>query len=342
MNQDKLNKLFIISGPSGSGKTTLLNSIKDNDVELYRKYSTRQARRDYDDIKSVDIIPLYCDFQYQINNKQYGLSSRELIHLLKNRDTALILSDLSIIRQLKKTIPNTISVWIHCNDFYDHIKQRMIELESNDDLKARILLSEQRVDEYDKNRDEFDFTIVNNSTIDWMIQQFRALQDGISAQHSEIIIEEYSNDKISKISSDLIIANKELKSYFAKNPEKLFKLSPRSFEELIASILHDMGYDVQLTPKTHDGGFDIRALNKNGIAPFLTLVECKKYSPDRPVGIELVRNLHGVLNIENANAAALITTSYFTSGAIDLQRRLGFRLSLHDYNKLQEWLKRYL
>ncbi len=42
----------------------------------------------------------------------------------------------------------------------------------------------------------------------------------------------------------------ELKRYFAKHPEKLYDLSPRQFEELVASILRDFGFDVELTQAT--------------------------------------------------------------------------------------------
>lgn len=41
--------------------------------------------------------------------------------------------------------------------------------------------------------------------------------------------------------------NTELKRYLNKHPEKLYDLSPRKFEELIASILEDLCFEVELT-----------------------------------------------------------------------------------------------
>jgi DNA-binding transcriptional regulator/RsmH inhibitor MraZ len=50
-----------------------------------------------------------------------------------------------------------------------------------------------------------------------------------------------------------------VKQYFRKHPEKLYDISPRDFEKLVAEILRDMGFDVVLTKVTRDGGVDIYA-----------------------------------------------------------------------------------
>ncbi len=46
----------------------------------------------------------------------------------------------------------------------------------------------------------------------------------------------------------------EVKKFFKKFPHKLYDISPRKFEELIASILEDLGFSVELTQATRDGG----------------------------------------------------------------------------------------
>ena len=83
------------------------------------------------------------------------------------------------------------------------------------------------------------------------------------------------SDNIEKPKQSLIIndINAEVKKYFKKYPEKLYELSPRKFEELIASILEDMGLDVQLTKATRDGGTDIIAVMKNALTSMLIFVE---------------------------------------------------------------------
>ena len=46
------------------------------------------------------------------------------------------------------------------------------------------------------------------------------------------------------------------------HPELMRNLSPRKFEELVAELFSDMGYEVVLTPATRDGGFDFKAFRK--------------------------------------------------------------------------------
>ena len=44
------------------------------------------------------------------------------------------------------------------------------------------------------------------------------------------------------------------------NPELLKDLSRRLFEEVIAEVFHALGYEVELTKRTRDGGNDIIAI----------------------------------------------------------------------------------
>ncbi|GAH44709.1 unnamed protein product, partial [marine sediment metagenome] len=90
---------------------------------------------------------------------------------------------------------------------------------------------------------------------------------------------------------------------------------------------------------TKDGGKDICAASKNTLGSFLYIVQCKKYAPNRPVGVELVRELYGIVQVEKATAGIIATTSYFTKGAKALQNQLLYQISLKDYIGVQEWLK---
>lgn len=112
------------------------------------------------------------------------------------------------------------------------------------------------------------------------------------------------------------------------DPSLMHYLTPRKFEELIARLLADMGYEVTLTPFQKDGGYDILAEVQLETGRVLTLVECKQWSPDSHVGVEIVRNLYGVLGFKNATNAMLVTTSTFTKGARQMQDSVKYRLSL--------------
>jgi len=135
--------------------------------------------------------------------------------------------------------------------------------------------------------------------------------------------------------------NEELKCYFSRNPLKMYDLSPRKFEELIASIMEDMGFDVELTQATRDGGSDIIAYVKNAVCEYLTLVECKKYAPDNKVGVGIVREVTGVHHIKNATKSIIVTTSFFTPDAIKEAAAFKNNIDLKNYDDVKQWLLQY-
>jgi restriction endonuclease Mrr len=126
----------------------------------------------------------------------------------------------------------------------------------------------------------------------------------------------------------------------AEKPELLHTLHWRKFEELVAELLLREGFDVTLTSGSHDRGVDIYAVRHEAFGHSLYLVECKRHSPNRPVGPGMVRHLYGAVERERATQGLLATTSTFTSGAIAEQRDVEFRLSLHDFSAIRDWLRR--
>lgn len=123
-------------------------------------------------------------------------------------------------------------------------------------------------------------------------------------------------------------------------PKLLYQITPRRFEELVAELLARLGYEITLTPASKDGGKDIYAAKKDDLGSFLYVVECKQYSPDRRVGVGLIRELNGVVQAERATAGILATTAFFTKGAKEFQERISNQISLKDYLGIQEWLSK--
>jgi HJR/Mrr/RecB family endonuclease len=159
-------------------------------------------------------------------------------------------------------------------------------------------------------------------------------------EYKEIL---YSDKETSEAKSSLIITdiNEEVKKYLKKYPEKLYELNPRKFEELVASILEDMGLDVTLTQATRDGGSDIIARLKISITTFLMLVECKRYSPDNKVNVRNIREVAGVHSLKEPSKSIIVTTSFFTKDAVKEASQHKGKIELKDYNNLKEWLKTY-
>jgi Restriction endonuclease len=143
------------------------------------------------------------------------------------------------------------------------------------------------------------------------------------------------------IQVDLEEINEELVRHLAKHPEKMHALNPRTFEQLIAELFKDKGYDVELTPKTKDGGFDVRAFRREDVGTCLTLIECKRYAPTLPVSVEIVRGLYGVSMSEGATNGIIATTSHFTKGAKSFQAQNKYKLHLADFDNVKVWLETY-
>ena len=137
---------------------------------------------------------------------------------------------------------------------------------------------------------------------------------------------------------DLSCANEELLRLVRERPEEMYRMRPAEFENFVAALLARMGYQVTRTPLTHDGGVDVVAVRKAGLGSFLGLVQCKRWRPDRAVGISVVRELYGVVEAERATFASLFTTSYFSRESLDFQERFIHRISLKDYNTIKAML----
>jgi len=136
----------------------------------------------------------------------------------------------------------------------------------------------------------------------------------------------------------VVDTNAALIDKLRSEPELLHDLSPRRFEEIVAELLSQQGYSIELTPPSQDGGFDIYAARKDRLGRFLFLVECKRYTPPNKVGVSIVRSLHGVVQQQQANAGIVVTSSFFTRGAKEFQQRLPYQMQLQDYIALQQWL----
>ncbi|MCP3961202.1 MAG: hypothetical protein GY719_25425 [bacterium] len=133
-----------------------------------------------------------------------------------------------------------------------------------------------------------------------------------------------------------------LVKHLAKHPKELFDLRPRQFEELIGEILASYGWEVNLTPATRDGGYDLFAFSKDAAGVRTSwIIECKKYRHDRKVGIDIARNLYGVRDlVMPAGMMMLATTSHF-SREVNALKASRYDLTLRDYEGVLEWLNEY-
>lgn len=126
-----------------------------------------------------------------------------------------------------------------------------------------------------------------------------------------------------------------------ENPCALDELTPRAFEELVAELLASFGWEVNLTPSTRDGGYDILAVAKDPSGLETSwIVECKRFSRERRVQLGAIQRLLGVKSELGFPQALLVTSSYLTREATMLSQRSN-GLQVADRDRLLAWINQY-
>lgn len=134
----------------------------------------------------------------------------------------------------------------------------------------------------------------------------------------------------------------EVCKYLAQNPNHLHQMDPRRFEELVAEMFRSHGWIVELTARTSDGGYDIVALKEEKLTGFRLLVEAKRWSPDRPVGVGIVRSLYGLRGSQSASKVILATSSTVsTVSKMEFQRVIPWELDFIERDAILDWCKAY-
>jgi HJR/Mrr/RecB family endonuclease len=124
------------------------------------------------------------------------------------------------------------------------------------------------------------------------------------------------------------------------NPDDLYRMKPREFEEFVAELLNRDGFETTLTPQTRDGGRDILAVCSLPTGPMLCLVECKRYAKERLVGVEYIRGLFGTVTSDGASNGLIVTTSSFSNPTREFARRHQYRLELKEYADIVAWIRK--
>lgn len=132
----------------------------------------------------------------------------------------------------------------------------------------------------------------------------------------------------------------------ALNRDYMYSLLPREFEVMVEQIFIDKGFSTELTPITRDGGKDIIAERHIGTRlPIVIYIECKRFGPNDPVGVPVIRSLYGTMTDAHINRGILVTSSYFSDKAESFAQRQGVLIELVDgdllYKMIQTNANRY-
>lgn len=129
---------------------------------------------------------------------------------------------------------------------------------------------------------------------------------------------------------------------FWRHPQRLKTMNRHEFEEFVAGLFKGFGYEVEMTKKTRDGGYDFMAVSHRDFIRQKFLVECKRPDPGNPVRLDVVKQLYATKHEHGANKAILVTTTHFTRDAVSYGAKHAVELDLKDFDDLVMWLRHYV
>ena len=162
--------------------------------------------------------------------------------------------------------------------------------------------------------------------------------------NNKVVEEIFKPESTNRIEKNVIITlspiNDNVLKYLSENPLAFYQLDDREFEIVMAEIYNKLGYEVELTKATRDGGKDIIIRKPEILGDFIYYVECKKNAPKRHIGIGIVKNLVGTISTDRVNGGILATTSYFTSDAKRFisDNKYDYQIQMHDYDMIRKLL----
>jgi hypothetical protein len=154
---------------------------------------------------------------------------------------------------------------------------------------------------------------------------------GFVESHCGLFIPSHARQVISTQFTELVRRASEDKSH-------LLALTPRQFEEFMANLFKHLGYSVELTKPTRDGGVDLICVRSEHGIPFRLAVEVKRYQEGRPISVQMVRSFVGANEQFEANKLVYVTTSSYTAPAMSFADNYASQLLLlKDYDQIKEW-----
>lgn len=122
--------------------------------------------------------------------------------------------------------------------------------------------------------------------------------------------------------------------------------SPAFFERLVVSLLVAMGYGGTMSDagraigKSGDDGVD-GVIDQDPLGLDRVYIQAKRYQPQNNIGPGAIRDFFGSLDMHKASKGLFVTTSGFSSSAIETVEKLGKRIVLIDGRALAQLMIRY-
>ncbi len=160
---------------------------------------------------------------------------------------------------------------------------------------------------------------------------YTLIEDEDSEPESQIILLD-EGSRIKRIIKDIY-----------HNNHQLYTMQPNDFEDMIAELLRFQQFEVEMTKRTRDGGYDLIAVKNIGDFAVRFLVECKRNAKSRKIGVGIVRGFRDVINTQGANKGIIVTSSYFSPDAEkERMRNKPYMLDFKDHDDVIDWVNKYI
>ncbi|MBL8905794.1 MAG: restriction endonuclease [Rhizobiales bacterium] len=128
--------------------------------------------------------------------------------------------------------------------------------------------------------------------------------------------------------------------------DRILQAPPVFFERLIVSLLLAMGYGGSAREagraigRSGDDGVD-GVIDQDLLGLDRVYVQAKRYQPHISIGPGAIRDFFGSLDMHKASKGIFVTTSGFSSSAVETAERLGKRIVLIDGEQLTKHMIRF-
>ena len=187
-------------------------------------------------------------------------------------------------------------------------------------------------------------TIIDNNYLK-QFDEFKTFQ-GLSNDNKGVIAQEQETAKITP-DEELRLAYKKINTTLQTDIlSKVRTVTPAFFEELIVELLLAMGYGGAVEDagralgRTGDNGID-GVIDQDPLGVDQIYIQAKRYAHGNNVGAGDIRDFFGALNLKKAQKGIFITTSAFSSSAVQTANDLGSRIVLIDGVELAKLMLRY-
>ena len=200
-----------------------------------------------------------------------------------------------------------------------------------------IKLTDEHIVFYDGNtQEEMHYkATVANSTVQVLCSRFTSELTAVDLNGIYVII---NANEVGQVQSFYDGHNARVQSENRQAYEGIDTLSGIEFERVCKRLLENMGFTVETTKASGDGGIDLIGYNTQPLLSGKYIIQCKRYAGS--VGEPIIRDLYGVVTSERANKGILITTGHFTKSAVSFAENKP--IELIDGAQLKVLIEQYL